>query len=205
MDYVFIQPISMVSLFVLFITFLVLLFYLTYIFAKKSRISNLKKTKTAFIVGFPNSGKSFILKELCKRDTGNFDKMLNISYSDFIHDGRSKLKILDHHGLFSLDGKLYDNTIDKLKSIDPKYIIDIVDVSPFTDPIENQINFVTKVNEKFKDKKIFLVANKVDKNSKKKLMKIEEIFGKNFYKVRINKPTDIEPLRKDLLNLLEMN
>jgi hypothetical protein len=79
MDYTFIEPISMTSLFVVFIAFLVLLVYLTYLFTKKSIISFLKKMPTAFIIGFPNSGKSFIIKELCRCSTFNFDKILNIS------------------------------------------------------------------------------------------------------------------------------
>ena len=203
MEYVFIEPLSMVSLFILFIAFLVLLVYLTYLFIKKMRISDLKKMPTALIVGFPNSGKTFIVKGLSKRESGVFDKILNISYADLMHDGVPKLKILDHHGIFSTDGKFDHGTIDHLETIKPNYIINIVDVSPFSETIENQINLITKVNNKFKGRKNFLVANKVGKKSRKNLKKIEENFGKNFYKVRINKPGDVKKLREDLLKLLK--
>lgn len=205
MEYVFIQPLSMASLFILFIAFLVFLVYFTYLFIKRIKISNLKKMSTALIVGFPNSGKSFIVKELCKSKEGVFDKMLNISYADLMHDGMVKLKILDHQGIFSTDGKVDHGIIDDIKTINPKYTINIIDVSPFSEPIENQIDLINKVNKKFKGKKSFLVANKVSKKSGRRLKKIEENFGKKFYKIRVDKPEDTKKLREDLLRFLKMN
>ena len=203
MDYVFVEPLSMTSMFVLFIAFLVLLVYLTYLFIRRAKISSLKKIPTAFIIGYPNSGKSFILKELCKCKE-NFDKILNINYFDVMHDGISKSKILDHQGFFSRDGKINHDIIDELKAIEPQYIISIIDVSPFSEPIENQINFVTEVNKKFKGKKIFLVANKIDKSSKNKLNKIKGVFGNNFYEIRSNNLSDIKKLREDLIRFLKV-
>jgi len=203
MNYVFIEPISMTSLFVLFIAFLVIFVYLTYLFYRKVRISNLKKIPTAFVIGFSNSGRSFIIKELCKCKKGFSDKILDISYSDLVHEGIIKLKVIDHQNSFNKDGKVDHRSVDGLKGINPRYIISIIDVSPFSEPVENQINFANKISEKFKEKKVFIVANKVDKNSKNKLKKIEESFGKNFYKIRINKPSDAGKLRKDLIKFLE--
>ncbi|NIO45173.1 MAG: hypothetical protein GTN36_06525 [Candidatus Aenigmarchaeota archaeon] len=203
MDYVFIEPLSMVSLFVLFIAFLVLFVYLTYLFIKRIRISKLKKTPTALVVGFPNSGKTFILKELSKKEKGVFDKILNISHADIIHGGIVKLKIIDHQGIFSLDGKVDRETVKSLKNINPNYIINVVDVSSFSEPIEEQIDVMEKINKIFKGSRTFFVASKIDKSSRKKLKKIEELFGKNFYKVRISKPNDVRKLREDLMNFLK--
>jgi GTP1/Obg family GTP-binding protein len=205
MEYVFVEPMSMASLFVLFIAFLVLFVYLTYLFIKRTKISKLKKIPTALVVGFPNSGKTFIVKELSRGGKGVFDKILNISYADVMHEGIVKLKILDHQDIFSVDGKIDHGTVDGLKSINPNYIIDIIDVSYFSEPIGNQINKINRINERFDGKKFFLVANKVDKSSKKKIKKIEEIFGKKYYKIRINKPEDVEKLRKDLMRLLKIS
>jgi len=203
MQYVYTEPLSMTSLFVLFIAFLVLFVYITYLFLKRKKISNLKKASTALIVGFPNSGKTFIVRELSKSERGTFDKMLNISYVDLMHEGIAKLKILDHLGVFSVDGKIDHGNINILKTINPKYIINIIDVSPFSEPIKNQINLINRINRKFEGKKTFLIANKIGKDSKSKLKKIEEVFGKKFYKIRTNKPEDVEILRKDLLMLLK--
>jgi GTP1/Obg family GTP-binding protein len=120
-----------------------------------------------------------------------------------MHDGVSKLKFIDHQGLFSKDGKVEDGIIGSLKMINPEYIISIIDVSPFSEPLEKQINLISEVKEKFKNKKNFLIANKVDNSSKNKLKRIEETFGKNFYRVRINKPADIKELRDDLIGFLK--
>jgi GTP1/Obg family GTP-binding protein len=203
MKYVFIEPASIVGLIVIFTSFLVLLIYLTYVFLKRAKLSSLRKASTAFIVGFPNSGRSFVVRELCKSSMGVFDKILNISHADLIHDGTVKLKILDHHGTFSRDGKVDRGAIKQLKNIDPKYIINVMDVSQFAEPIEQQIDFIKRVNKNFKSKKVFLVANKVGRKSGKNLRKIREEFGKNFYKIRMNKPKDIEKLRQDLIKFLK--
>ena len=202
MQYIFIEPLSMVGLFVFFVTFSIVLVYLAFLFLKRARIAMLKRTPIAIITGFPNSGKSVILKELCNNNMEGFDNILNVSYGDIVHDGVVKLKMLGHQGFFSKDGRIDGKSIYDLMKLGPKYLINVLDVSPFSDPIEKQIEFGDFLKNKFKMKRFLVVANKVDGNSKEKLRKIERKFGKKFYKIGLNKPADVNKLRNDLLHLL---
>ena len=199
---IFIQPLSMVSFLLFFLVMLIIIIQLTYFFTKRKRIWELRRMSTIFIVGFPNSGRSFIMRNLSGSNEGFLDKILNISYIDIVYNGRTAIKILDHEGVFSIEGKINDVFMRDVKAIDPECIVAVIDVSWFSPPIENQIQFILKMKEEFKGKKFFVVANKVDKTSKEKLRRIERVFGKKYYKIRINHPEDVEKLKRDLMEFL---
>jgi GTP1/Obg family GTP-binding protein len=160
---------------------------------------------TIFIIGFPNSGRTSIMKALSMNEVGIMDRILNIGYMDLVYDGKMALKVLDHMGTFYSDGKINDGMLRDVKTIDPACIIGVIDVSWFSAPIENQIQFMMKVRDIFANKKLFLIASKVDKTSRDKLKMIEKTFGKNIYKLSLEKPRNVEKLRKDILDCFSKN
>ncbi len=202
MNYIFREPASLSTILILFIGLLFLIIYLNYIFVKRSRISQLKKRSPILLVGFPNSGKTFLMKELSKNTTHIYDKILNLNYTNLVYNGTVRIEILDHQGPFLKNKKLNQSLIKELKHIDPKGIIAVIDVSTFGEPIGEQIEFIKRISHYFDKKKIFLVANKVTKESKAKLKEITKVFGPNFYKIRNNKPEDVNKLRNDLIEFL---
>lgn len=202
MAYVFVEPLPLGSLLLFFISSLIVIIYLVYYSVKRKKILDLKKIPTVFIVGLPNSGRTSIMRELSNSKVSFLDKTLNLSYMNMVYDGKMALKIVDYQGIIYNEGRLNDTILNDMKAINPKCIIAIIDVSIFAEHIENQIQFIFKIKEMFKNKKIFLVANKVDKTSKNKIRDIEKTFGKNIYKIGLNQPKDTEKLKKDIIRYL---
>lgn len=198
MGYLFTEPVSFGTLSLFFLLFLIVLIYIVYFYTRRRIILKFKREPTAFIVGVPNSGRTFIMKALSKSNISFFNKLLGVSYIDLIYDGKTKLKIVDHHELFDMDGRFHESALNEIGNMDPKCIVIVLDVSQFSAPIENQIQFVMKMKEVTKNKKIFVIANKLDKTSNEKVKVIEKFFGKAIYKVRFNKPEDSKKLRTDL-------
>jgi GTP1/Obg family GTP-binding protein len=202
MDYIFTEPASLSSILILFIGFLLLTIYLNYILTKRMKFSQLKKTSPVLIIGFPNSGRSFLVKELSKGKTYGYDKILNLNCASLTYDGTVGIEILDHQDVFLKDGKLNQSTLKELKFLDPRCIIAIIDVSMFGEPVSKQIEFIKKISEYFAGKKVFIVANKISKDSKTKIEEIKKAFGPDFYRVKSNRPEDVDKLRKDLIEFL---
>ena len=200
--YTFTEPLSIGGLLLSFLVILVVLVYGTYFFYRRKKILELRKLPTMLIVGMSNTGKTFLIKALSENKPVFFDKILSLNYIDLDYNGKFVARILDHIAFSSLQQSIDRNIVNEIKNIDPLAIIGVIDVSKYSEPLEKQVRFISRMKEFFRDKPFFIVANKIDETSESKVKKIEKQFGK-VYKVRWNVAEDVYTLKRDLFENLK--
>lgn len=139
------------------------------------------KTKTLILAGYPNVGKTTILKRL----TGSSPKIaeypfttkkLNLGYFEWRH---RKIQVIDTPGLL-------DRALEKRNAIERKAVLAlkhlagligfIVDCSEQAIELKEQLALFESIKKAFNEKKIVVLLNKLDIATKEQVMNAKKMF-----------------------------
>ncbi len=172
---------------------------------KLKELPTFKDTFTIVLAGYPNVGKSTLLKKLTGADVEINSYPFTTKGINVGHYG--DIQIIDTPGL--LDRPLYErNDIELQAILALNYLADLIlfilDVSEFCGyTIEEQINLLNEIKNLFKIP-IVVVLNKIDISDKEKLMDIKEKL-KDFEIIEISadKEINLDELKKYLKEKLK--
>ncbi|ADG13226.1 small GTP-binding protein [Methanocaldococcus infernus ME] len=169
---------------------------------KLKELPTFKELPTIVIAGYPNVGKSTLLKKLTGADVeiNSYPfttKGINVGYLE-------EFQIIDTPGL--LDRPLHERNDIELQAILAlnylaNLILFIIDASEYCGfPIESQIKLLDEIRELFKIP-IFVAINKVDLADEEAVKKVEEELRKrslDYIKISADKELNLEELKKEI-------
>ncbi|WP_456419971.1 NOG1 family protein [Methanocaldococcus infernus] len=169
---------------------------------KLKELPTFKELPTIVIAGYPNVGKSTLLKKLTGADVeiNSYPfttKGINVGYLE-------EFQIIDTPGL--LDRPLHERNDIELQAILAlnylaNLILFIIDASEYCGfPIESQIKLLDEIRELFKIP-IFVAINKVDLADEEAIKKVEEELRKrnlDYIKISADKELNLEELKKEI-------
>lgn len=161
-----------------------------WIFYKHIRryLENLMQSSSIIVCGPKKCGKTSLIKILTKNEVlPDLVEDLNISY---LEDGGKKIQIVDG---------ITPKNIKQLKRLNCKLIIYVLDPSPNSISIKEQIKDFEKVERVFKNVKIIPVINKIDIADGKKLNEAKRKI-KKFYETSLKTTDGLDELKKIVLS-----
>lgn len=194
MDIALIQPFSFIYVIIFIIGIAATIFSIRFYMFRSRRLKNLLKYPLVLVLGLPNSGKTSLIKALTNGSVIADPVKDNFEFS-FVTYGGKNYQFCDFP-YFLKDSKIDESGISEIKKLNPNLIIYLIDVSPFSDSIEAQINILNKIKSELKDVPVFIVANKVDSSDGRKIKELEEKLSEDIYRISLYTGDGIEKLKQ---------
>jgi len=190
---IFEQTLSIASSISLITVIVIMLFTLKFYSFKRRFLKNFYKLSSVIVTGPNLCGKKTLISNITNKEMVShpFEDNLKLSYLDF---GNKKIQIISFPYSFAFD---FTNSED-FGRINKKLLINVFDVSPDSDDIENQIKNFRKLSPKFDGVDKIIVANKTDIADNKKLNKLKPEF-KKIYKTSSVTNDGLKQLRDQII------
>ena len=137
--------------------------------------------ETVVLAGFPNVGKTTLLKKLtgAKAEIAAYAFTTKGINSGFFEAGYHKMQVLDTPGLLDreTESKVEGKAIAALKPL-ATVVVFVMDPTQFSGfSVEKQVSLLNHIREKFAGKKIIVVVNKADLASEKEVLEAVKAAG----------------------------
>jgi len=161
---------------------------------RKKYLNRLIQFPSIIILGDRFSGKTSLARVITRNESLAYplEDGLGINY---LKDGNKKVQIID--------ANVTPEEVERLKKLNVKSFIYVIDASSNSDSFGNQIKDFEKFKETLNGVKSFVVLNKIDAAEKQKIKKIKDKF-KNVYEVSTKTNEGLEDLRKSVLSSLSV-
>jgi hypothetical protein len=177
------------------IGFVAVLFTIEFYVYKRAVIHSLYVIPSILFLGPKFSGKTSVMRHMSTHEPTPHakDSRFHVSYMD---EGK-KIQLVEPQNFNYSDTKF----LKSIKGMNYKSHIFVFDVSPFSDPIENQIKEYESVQKVLGGNGI-VVANKTDMFDHEKLSVIRKNF-KNIHEVSVNRNIGMNQLKNSILSSVE--
>lgn len=170
---IFEETFSIIASIVFITAFVIFLFTLKFHYFKKRFFKTFYEIPSVIMTGPHLSGKKSLISNITKDEIVShpFEDNLKLGYLT-LEDKKMQFISFPYNHAFD-----FINSED-FEKINKKLLINVFDVSPTSDDIENQIKNFKKISPKFGKVNKVIVANKIDIADNKKLNKLKQKFPK---------------------------
>jgi GTP1/Obg family GTP-binding protein len=181
------------SIIIITVAAVVIFFWRFYVLRKKF-FNRLTQLPSIVVLGDRFSGKTSLARAITRNESlvHPLEDGLGINY---LKDGNKKVQIID--------ANVTPEEVERLKKLNVKSFIYVIDASSNSDSFGNQIKDFEKFKETLIGVKSFVVLNKIDAAEKRTINKIKDNF-KNVYEVSTKTNEGLEELRKSVLSSLSV-